>query len=137
MKFVYLFLYEKKLGLSFIVCFIFSHFTSLAQSSLFFKGHYSRTTDTIYGASSIIDTLSHNSFLFGGVSNRNTGNIDTLANDSYLLKSEISGLTKWFKKYHLHSRSLSFNDIKTDKNNDILICASSNTPTALTPKFYF
>ncbi|MBA2610645.1 MAG: T9SS type A sorting domain-containing protein [Bacteroidetes bacterium] len=104
-----------------------------AQSSLFFKGHYSRTTDTIYGTSSCLDTLSRNSFLFGGASNRNTASSDTLANDSYLLKSEISGLTKWFKKYHFHSGSLSFNDIKTDKNNDVLICGSSSTLTALIP----
>jgi hypothetical protein len=97
-----------------------------SQQTLFFKNFCSAPNYTFYSATSCIDTLSQNSFIFGGKSSRFTNpGLDTLASDSYLLKNEVNGLTKWFKKYHLHKENLSFNDIKIDKNKDIFVSGFS------------
>ncbi|MDO9000328.1 T9SS type A sorting domain-containing protein [Sediminibacterium sp.] len=114
-----------------VVYLVLLSLSASAQPSLFFKGFYSSPSYTFYSSSSSIDTLSQNSFVFGGLCIRfaNPG-IDTTTDDSYILKNEVNGLTKWFKKYHLHGSRIGFSDIKTDKNKDILICGYSTVPTA-------
>lgn len=121
-------------SLIFGVYLILFHLLGTSQSTLFFKGLTPIPSYTAYGSSSSIDTLSQNSFICGGRSMRFPGPIgDTITHDSYLLKNEINGLTKWFKKYHLHGASLAFNDVKIDKNKDILICGASSTLNATYP----
>jgi len=103
------------------------HFLGNTQPTLFFKGLTPMPSYTAYGSSASVDTLSQNSFICGGRHTSFPNLIEPSTHDSYLLKNEINGLTKWFKKYHLQGASIGFNDIKIDKNKDILICGSSVT----------
>lgn len=64
-----------------------------------------------------IDTLSQNSFITGGFKMRFSNNSnDSLTMDSYLQKTEISGLTKWHRNYHLNGYDLTFKDLKIMPN---------------------
>ena len=74
-----------------------------------------------------LDTMSRNSFITGGCKARfSTGPSDTMPLDSYIQKTEISGLTKWFRMYHLSGYASYFRDAKVLKNKEILCSGITN-----------
>jgi hypothetical protein len=110
----------KKILFLFIVIF---HCKNNAQPALFEKVFYQAPNFNIFcQATSSIDTLSENSFIVGGSYGRIAQNAnDTLLRDSYLLKNQTNGLTKWFRKYHLNGQWLYFTEIKVLKSKDIIV----------------
>jgi Secretion system C-terminal sorting domain len=96
-----------------------------AQSNFFFKQLSSDVG--LFDVSIDCDTLSKSSFLIGGVAACVGGIPDTLKGpDSYLIKNNIGGLTKWIKRYRMPQQYLlKFRDFKVLKNKDILVGGSS------------
>jgi hypothetical protein len=76
------------------------------------------TTEYLFSG---LDTLSKNSFITAGCKMRSPLNSsDTLVVDGYIQKTEISGLTKWFRSYHINGHALSFQDVKVISNKEII-----------------
>lgn len=76
------------------------------------------TTEYLFSG---LDTLSKNSFITTGCKMRSPLNSsDTLVVDGYIQKTEISGLTKWFRSYHINGHALSLQDVKVISNKEIL-----------------
>ena len=68
-----------------------------------------------------IAIMNSSSFILGGVYYRYSDVPgDTLLNDSYLIKNQTDGLTKWFRKYHMGNRVLVFTDVSVNHNNEII-----------------
>ncbi|MCA6437615.1 MAG: T9SS type A sorting domain-containing protein [Bacteroidetes bacterium] len=119
----------------FIFYFCFSTI-AFSQSNLFLKTFSSLQNHTHFFFSDAgIDTLSQNSFITGGCQTRwSVGSNDTLTWNSFLQKTEISGLTKWHRNYHLNGYELSFTDLKVLPNKDILVSGkTTNFLTAPSP----
>ena len=106
------------LFLSFAFCEVF-----VSQNNLFLKNFASSPIYTVFSFSDAgIDTLSSNSFITGGFQVRwSNGNGDSLTKNSFLQKTEVSGLTKWYRNYHLNGYDLTFQDLKVMPNKDILV----------------
>ena len=116
---------NKYLFISLLLC---CSFTFNGQSNQFLKTFSSTPTYSVYQMPyPSIDTLSQNSFITSGFTMRfsNSAN-DTLTANSFLQKTEISGLTKWYKNYHLNGYTLTFKDLKVLKNKDILVGGLTN-----------
>ncbi len=116
-----------KLPRNLYLVFLIIEFTaSYSQSNLFLKSINGTSNFNIFvGMLGLqpqgLDTLSANSFVLGGHYGRfsNSSN-DTLVNDAYLIKNEISGVTKWFKKYHVNGRYFHNTSVTVLKNKNIL-----------------
>lgn len=75
-----------------------------------------------------LDLVNATNFITGGFAfGWYNFNGDTLLNDSYLIKSDINGQTKWIKKYHVSKNQLAISDVKVLKNKDILLCGTTFT----------
>lgn len=101
---------------------------SFSQTATFLKT-YSNTPS--YGVYSMpycgLDTMSRNSFITSGCKLRfSTGTSDTCVLDSYIQKTEISGLTNWFRMYHLYGYAFYLRDAKVLNNKDILCSGMTN-----------
>ncbi len=74
-----------------------------------------------------LDTMSRNSFITSGSKLRfSSGPGDTLLFDSYIQKTEVSGLTNWFRMYHLWGNAMCLKDAKVLSNKDILCTGMTN-----------
>ncbi len=99
-----------------------------AQTTNFLKVFNSAPNYTIIElAYPALDTLSKNSFVTTGCKIRFAVNAaDTLSYDSYMQKTEVSGLTKWHRMYHLNGYSLNIKDVKVLPNKEILCAGQTN-----------
>jgi len=101
---------------------------SIGQVNYFLKKFSATSGYTVYQMPfPSIDTLSQNSFVTGGFSIRaSNSDTDTLFMDSFLQKTEISGLTRWHKKYHMNGHHMAFTHVQVLPDKDILVGGQTN-----------
>lgn len=111
-----------------IIAFLLSIGISVhGQINTFLKTYTSTPGYTTTQNCTGLDTMSKNSFVTIGSKFRWQNNPnDTLLLDGYLQKTEVSGLTKWIRMYHLNGYALAFKDVKVTANKEILCVGQTN-----------